>query len=124
MGWIPRLMGIGSVVASAPGSRRGRGAFACSLHGSEWLTALTGASNLAVSLIAAGPASAADYPNRPIKCIVPCPPGGTTDVLARIIAQWLTEKLGQAVIVENKPGGGNNIGTELAIKSPPDGYTL
>jgi tripartite-type tricarboxylate transporter receptor subunit TctC len=82
------------------------------------------AAALAVSLVAAGPASATDYPNRPIKWIVPYPPGGTTDVLARIIAQWLTEKLGQAVIVENKPGGGNNIGTELAIKSPPDGYTL
>ena len=65
-----------------------------------------------------------DYPNRPVKWIVPYPPGGTTDVLARIIAGWLTEKMGQTFIVENKPGGGNNIGTEVAIKSPPDGYTL
>ena len=65
-----------------------------------------------------------DYPNRPVKWIVPYPPGGTTDVLARIIAQWLTEKMGQTFIIENKPGGGNNIGTELAIKSPPDGYTV
>ncbi len=71
-----------------------------------------------------GSAQAADYPNRPIKFIVTYPPGGTTDVLARIIAGWLTEKLGQPVIIENKPGGGNNIGTEIAIKSPPDGYTM
>jgi tripartite-type tricarboxylate transporter receptor subunit TctC len=71
-----------------------------------------------------GSAQAADYPNRPVKFIVTYPPGGTTDVLARIIAGWLTEKLGQPVIIENKPGGGNNIGTEIAIKSPPDGYTM
>jgi tripartite-type tricarboxylate transporter receptor subunit TctC len=71
-----------------------------------------------------GTAFAADYPSRPIKFIVPYPPAGTTDVLARIIAQWLTDHLGQAVIVENKAGGGNNIGTEYVIKSPPDGYTM
>jgi tripartite-type tricarboxylate transporter receptor subunit TctC len=79
---------------------------------------------LAVFFAFPGPCAASDYPNRPVKWIVPYPPGGTTDVLARIIAQWLTEKLGQSFIIENKPGGGNNIGTELAIKSPPDGYTL
>jgi len=81
---------------------------------------------LAVSLFALLPglASAADYPTKAVKWIVPYPPGGTTDVLARIMAQWLTEKMGQTFIIENKPGGGNNIGTELAIKSPPDGYTM
>jgi len=82
---------------------------------------------IAVALVAAfsGAALAAsDYPNRPVKWIVTYPPGGTTDVLARIIATWLTEKMGQPFIIENKPGGGNNIGTELAIKSPADGYTL
>jgi tripartite-type tricarboxylate transporter receptor subunit TctC len=68
--------------------------------------------------------SEADYPSRPIKWIVPYPPGGTTDLLARLMAQWLTQRLGQQVIVDNKPGGGNNIGTELAIKSPADGYTI
>jgi tripartite-type tricarboxylate transporter receptor subunit TctC len=71
-----------------------------------------------------GPVSAADYPTRPVKWIVPYPPGGTTDVLARILAQWLSEKMGQPFIVENKPGAGNNIGTEAAINSPPDGYTM
>ena len=71
-----------------------------------------------------GPAVAADYPTRTVKIIVSYPPGGTTDVLARIIAQWLTEKMGQQFIIENKPGGGNNIGADFALKSPPDGYTL
>ena len=71
-----------------------------------------------------GAASAADYPVRPVKWIVPYPPGGTTDVLARIVAQWLTERLGQHVIVENKPGAGNNIGTEAVVKASPDGYTM
>ena len=65
-----------------------------------------------------------DYPNKPVKWIVPYPPAGTTDVLARILAQWLTEKMGQPFVVENRPGAGNNIGTEAVIKSPPDGYTM
>ena len=71
-----------------------------------------------------GMAHAADYPTRPIKWIVGYPPGGTTDVLARLMAQALTEKLGQQVIVENKPGAGNNIGTEAVINAAPDGYTM
>lgn len=74
--------------------------------------------------IIAGAASAADYPTKPIKLIVAWSPGGTTDILARIIAQGLSEKLGETVLVENKPGGGNNIGTEYVIRSAPDGYTL
>ncbi|HUP08101.1 MAG TPA: tripartite tricarboxylate transporter substrate-binding protein, partial [Caldimonas sp.] len=67
---------------------------------------------------------AADYPVRPIKFVVPYTPAGTTDVLARIIAQWLTERLGQTVYVENKPGAGNNLGVEFVVNSPPDGYTM
>lgn len=64
-----------------------------------------------------------DYPNKPIKWIVPYPPGGTTDLLARLMGQYLSTKLGQQVLIENRAGGGNNIGTEASIKSPPDGYT-
>jgi tripartite-type tricarboxylate transporter receptor subunit TctC len=68
-------------------------------------------------------AVAADFPAHPIKWVVPYPPAGTTDVLARIMASWFSEHLGQAVLIENKPGGGNNIGVEYVVKSAPDGYT-
>ena len=80
---------------------------------------LLGLAGLAQHAIAADP-----YPTRPIKWIVPYPPAGTTDVLARIIAQYLAEKLGQPVVVENRPGAGNNLGTEAALTAPPDGYTM
>ena len=80
---------------------------------------LLGLAAMAQHALAADP-----YPTRPIKWIVPYPPAGTTDVLARIIAQWLTEKLGQSFIVENKPGAGNNLGTEAVVNAPPDGYTM
>ena len=70
-------------------------------------------------------AAAADtYPTRTIRWIVPYPPGGTTDILARIMGQRLSERLGQQVLIDNRPGAGNNIGAELAIKSTPDGYTF
>ncbi len=65
-----------------------------------------------------------DYPVKPIKWVVPYPPGGTTDLLARLMGQYLSQRLGQQVIVENRAGGGNNIGAEYAIKSAPDGYTV
>lgn len=65
-----------------------------------------------------------DYPSKPIKWIVSYPPGGTTDLLARLVGQHLSLKLGQQVIIENRAGGGNNIGTEFAIKAPADGYTI
>ena len=80
--------------------------------------------SLAAALAGAGPACAVDYPVRPVKWIVPYPPGGTTDVLARIMAQWLSEKMGQQFIIENKPGAGNNIGVEVVVNAPPDGYTM
>ena len=83
---------------------------------------------IAVVVLAAcsllGAASAQTYPNKPIKWIVPYPPAGTTDVLARIVAQWLSENLGQQVVVENRAGGGNNIGTEAVVTAAPDGYTM
>ncbi len=69
-------------------------------------------------------AFAQSYPNKPICLIVPYPAGGTTDILGRIIAQKLTENLGQRVVVENKPGAGGNIGAETAAKAAPDGYTI
>jgi tripartite-type tricarboxylate transporter receptor subunit TctC len=69
-------------------------------------------------------AQAEDYPTKPVKWVVPYPPGGTTDILARIIAQYLSEHLGQQFIIDNRPGAGNNIGTEVVVNAPPDGYTV
>ncbi|MEI6300515.1 MAG: tripartite tricarboxylate transporter substrate binding protein [Betaproteobacteria bacterium] len=79
---------------------------------------------LLVSVAGIGGAAAADFPVRPVKWVVPYPPGGTTDVLARIVAQWLTEKMGQPFVIDNKPGGGNNIGVDFVVKAPADGYTM
>src|SRR5579871_2428973 len=73
---------------------------------------------------AAAPAFAADYPSKPVRWIVPYPPAGTTDILARLVGNYLSEHLGQTFIIENKPGGGNNIGTEYVARAPGDGYTL
>ena len=69
-------------------------------------------------------AAAQSYPTKPIRMICPFPPGGTTDVVARVVAQGLSEAWGQQVIVDNRPGAGAVIGTEMAAKSPPDGYTV
>jgi len=71
-----------------------------------------------------GSAMAQDYPNRPVKWVVGYPPGGATDIIARLIGQRLQEKLGQPFVIENKPGAGNNIATESVINATPDGYTL
>jgi tripartite-type tricarboxylate transporter receptor subunit TctC len=74
---------------------------------------------------AAGPAPAqSDYPNRPVKLVVGFGAGGSTDIVGRIVARHLTEKLGQSVVVENKAGAGGTIGADLVAKSAPDGYTL
>ena len=69
-------------------------------------------------------ASAQSYPSRPVRWIVPAPPGGPLDIVARFFGQWLSERLGQPFIVENRPGGGTNIATEMVARAPADGYTL
>jgi tripartite-type tricarboxylate transporter receptor subunit TctC len=64
------------------------------------------------------------YPTRPVRIIVPAAAGGQNDILARLMGQWLSERLGQPVIIDNRPGAGQNIGTEAVVRAPPDGYTL
>jgi tripartite-type tricarboxylate transporter receptor subunit TctC len=69
-------------------------------------------------------ARAQTYPARPVRVIVPFAPGGLSDILARLMGQWLSERLGQSFIIENRPGAGTNIGTEVVVRAPPDGNTL
>jgi tripartite-type tricarboxylate transporter receptor subunit TctC len=69
-------------------------------------------------------AGAQAYPSRPVRIIVPFAPGGTFDIMARLIGQWLTEKLGQPFVIENRPGAGGNVGTESVVRAPADGYAL
>jgi tripartite-type tricarboxylate transporter receptor subunit TctC len=85
---------------------------------------LLGVALAGAALAAAVPAFAVDYPTKSVRWIVPYPPAGTTDILARLIGNYLSEHLGQTFIIENKPGGGNNIGTEFVARSAHDGYTL
>jgi tripartite-type tricarboxylate transporter receptor subunit TctC len=82
------------------------------------------AASLASVPLFARSASAQAYPTRPVRIIVGFAPGGAADITARLIAQWLTDQLGQQFLVENRPGAGTNIGTEAVINAAPDGYTL
>src|SRR5262245_27074514 len=78
---------------------------------------------LALTAVSRG-AWAQSYPTRPVHLVVPYPPGGGADLLARMMGQWLSERLGQPFVIENRPGAGGNIGTEAIAKARPDGYTL
>jgi tripartite-type tricarboxylate transporter receptor subunit TctC len=87
----------------------------------EFLRLAAGAAALpALSRIAI----AQSYPTRPPRIVVGVPPGGTFDIVARLIGQWLSERLGQQFIIENRPGAGTNIGTDVVADAPADGYTL
>lgn len=79
---------------------------------------------LAAGLALAGQALAQAFPNKPVRWIVPFPPGGPTDVVARVVGPKLGERLGQPVIIENRPGAGGNVGTDLVAKGPADGYAM
>lgn len=78
----------------------------------------------AVGMLAATPTQAQDYPNRPVKIIVPFPAGGTADAVPRLVAEWLSRKWGQPVVIENPTGAAGNIGSDMAYRAEPDGYTL
>ena len=90
---------------------------------SKWLVVFLSALGLAAALPPAH-AQAPVYPTKPVKLVVPFPPGGSLDIAGRLIAQKLTEMWGQSVVVENKPGAGGNIGADFVAKSPADGYTI
>src|SRR3954468_25098527 len=85
------------------------------LHVAASAAALPLASHLAMAHV---------YPSRPVHLVVGFPPGGPTDIAARPIGQWLSERLCQQFVIENRPGAGSNIATEAVVRAPPDGYTL
>jgi tripartite-type tricarboxylate transporter receptor subunit TctC len=133
---LPGLSGIGSFV-----DHRHCGALAeATLYflssGSAWsrnktrrqymkITWIVAAGALCTGLAAGGPAQSADaYPTRPIRLIVPYPPGGSNDIVGRLMGQYLGERVGKTVVVDNRPGAGSTLGIALAAQSDPDGYTL
>jgi tripartite-type tricarboxylate transporter receptor subunit TctC len=92
----------------------------CSMR-TIWLGVL----GLALAALAgSGPARALDYPTRPVHVVAGYPAGGTVDILARLMGQYLSERLGQQFVIDNRSGAGNNIGTEVVVNAAPDGYTL
>jgi tripartite-type tricarboxylate transporter receptor subunit TctC len=82
------------------------------------------AASAAALPVASRIANAQTYPARPVRIIVPFAPGGATDIIARFMGQWLSERLGQQFVIENRPGAGSNVGTEAVVNAPPDGYSL
>ncbi len=91
---------------------------------SKTLVRLIGIAAFCGAAVLGWPASAADYPQRPVSIVVPTTPGGTADILARLIGPRLAQRWGQAVVVENKPGAGTLIGSDYVVRAKPDGYTL
>jgi tripartite-type tricarboxylate transporter receptor subunit TctC len=79
---------------------------------------------LVASLLFGAGSASADFPNKPVRWVVGYPPAGTTDILARLIGSYLSEKLGQQFVIENKPGAGNNLAVEAVVNAPPDGHTV
>src|SRR5690349_5361995 len=82
------------------------------------------AASAAALSVARRAAQAEPYPSRPVRIIVPLAAAGTLDIIARLIGAWLSERLGQQFVIENRPGAGGNLGVEAVVRAPPDGYTL
>jgi tripartite-type tricarboxylate transporter receptor subunit TctC len=93
-------------------------------HRTYWRSVLVAAAGIAALMASPSPAPAQNYPTRAVKIIVPFPAGGTADAMPRVVADYLTRKWGQPVVIENRSGAGGNVGAEAAYKSEPDGYTL
>ena len=125
-GWIVRYVPLAEIVAPFRGTGIGialvsSGGIVMKLPRRHFLHLAAGAAALpAVSRMAWAQA----YPTRPVRWIVCVAPGGTLDITARLMGQWLSDRLGQQFVIENRPGGGNNIGTETVVRAPADGYTL
>src|SRR5262245_66670506 len=79
---------------------------------------------IGVAILASAPASAQEFPSKPIRLIVPFPPGGPNDLIARVVGQKLQEILKQQVVIDNRGGAGGALGTDVVAKAPPDGYTI
>src|SRR5262245_33377057 len=102
-------------------TRRKTGSAVMSLRRRAFLRLAAGAAALpAVSRIA----GAQPYPSRPVHLVVGVAAGGAVDIFARLIGQWLSERLGQTFVIDNRPGAGTNVGTEAVVRAPPDGHTL
>ncbi|MCC6271157.1 MAG: tripartite tricarboxylate transporter substrate binding protein, partial [Microbacteriaceae bacterium] len=87
-------------------------------------TSACAAGLLALAALSAGPVAAQSFPSKPIRFVVPFPPGGSNDIIARALAPQLSQALGQNVIIDNRPGAGGSIGADNVAKSPPDGHTI
>lgn len=107
------------------GKRNRRGAIIGRGRGGRVLTIVAALAVASVLIgLTAAPVAAQGYPNKPLHLILPFPPGGATDILGRIVGQLMSERLGQPLVPENRPGAAGNIGSEIAAKSKPDGYTV
>src|SRR6516162_1180452 len=110
--WVLLLVGKGAQVRGASPVKLPRRKF---LHLAAGTAALPITARIALAL---------DYPARPVRIIVGFAPAGGTDIIGRLVGQWLSEQLGQQFVIENRPGAASNIGTEMVVNAPPDGYTL
>ena len=121
---ICRLRDAPRIGCAHPGGRKSRQCVGGSMMKFQRRQFLQLAAGAAALPLTSGIASAQAYPSRPVRLVIGYTPGGSADLTARLMGQWLSEKLGQSFVIENRPGGGTNIATEQALRATPDGYTL